>query len=110
MNHKTFLLSSESDSINDKGITIVLKNGYSVSIQFDKHHYCGSTTVETALFSPDKEFVPYGNRANDCGNNDVQRYMDVDEVIDLLNYAKNLKTPEKVEYLAPGIPMYEEAK
>ena len=110
MNHKTFILSSESDSINDKGITIVLKNGYSVSIQFDTHHYCGSDTVETALFSPDKEFVPYGNRANDFGNNDVQRYMDVDEVIELLNYAKNLKTTEEVEYLAPGIPMYEESK
>tara|TARA_B100000424_G_scaffold246517_1_gene218242 strand:- start:365 stop:649 length:285 start_codon:yes stop_codon:yes gene_type:complete len=90
--HKRFKLNSELKGCisGNKGFRIVLDNGYKVSIQFDDHHYSTDTTVETALIAPNDEFVPYGNRSLDANCNDVQRDMTVNEVIDLLNYAREL--------------------
>lgn len=90
--HKRFKLNSELKGCisGDKGFHIVLDNGYKVSVQFDHHHYSTDTTVETALISPDDKFIPYGDRSLDANCNDVQRNMTVNEVIDLLNYARQL--------------------
>tara|TARA_R110000822_G_scaffold9993_5_gene38189 strand:+ start:334 stop:618 length:285 start_codon:yes stop_codon:yes gene_type:complete len=69
------------------GIFITLKNGYTVSIQWGEFNYAGKDTAETALLNSSGSFVPYGKMT---GLDDVQSHMDIDEIIELLNYAKEL--------------------
>jgi len=85
--HKRFKLNSDHE-----GFHVVLDNGYKVSVQFGRNHYSTDKTVETALISPDNKFVPYGNRSVDANKKreDVQKNMTVNEVVDLINYARKL--------------------
>ena len=85
-------------SISDnKGFQITFDNGYRVSVQFGPGNYgsnysasfdeCGkpqkATTVETALLDPNGNFVPYKD-------DDVQGYQNVNDVLELLNFASKL--------------------
>ena len=83
-------------NINDnKGFSVTFENGYTVSVQFGPGNYGSNRTetydtamnvpqaaalVETALISPDGEFVKYDG-------DDVQAYRNTAEVLALLNYA-----------------------
>ena len=88
--------------INDnKGFSITLDNGYSVSVQFGPGNYGSNreldpmtrdyannngltaTTAETALLGPDGNFVEYDG-------DDVQGYRTVNDILALLNYAATL--------------------
>jgi hypothetical protein len=85
--------------INDnKGFSITLDNGYTVSVQFGPGNY-GSNynlsmldnmgkpmtalSAETALLDPDGNFVQYMD-------DDVQGHRTVADVLELLNYASKL--------------------
>lgn len=87
-------------SITDKkGFSITFANGYTVSVQFGPANYCdhydaryeereecgeiGSGTAETALIK-DNEFIKYEG-------DDVQGYRTPEQVLELLNYAAQLK-------------------
>ena len=85
-------------SINDnKGFSITFDNGYTVSVQFGPGNYGSNyhasfdeygkpqkaTTVETALIGPNGGFVPYKD-------DDVQGYQNVNDVLELLNFASKL--------------------
>ena len=88
--------------INDnKGFQITFDNGYTVSVQFGPGNYgsnrqldpmtrdytdnngLSATTVETALMNPEGEFVSYKD-------DDVQGYQNVNDVLELLNFASKL--------------------
>ena len=85
--------------INDnKGFQITFDNGYTVSVQFGPGNYGSNysasfldemgkpqqaTTVETALMDPDGGFVPYKD-------DDVQGYQNVNDVLELINFASKL--------------------
>lgn len=88
--------------INDnKGFQITFDNGYTVSVQFGPGNYgsnrqldpmtrdytdnngLSATTVETALMNPEGEFVSYKD-------DDVQGYQNVNDVLELINFASKL--------------------
>ena len=85
--------------INDnKGFSITLDNGYTVSVQFGPGNYGSNydlsfldnmgkpmtaTTAETALLDPDGNFVQYED-------DDVQGYQSPADVLALMNYAASL--------------------
>jgi hypothetical protein len=84
--------------INDnKGFQITFDNGYTVSVQFGPGNYGSNyrasfdeydkpqqaTTVETALIGPDQGFVSYKG-------DDVQGYQNVNDVLELINFASKL--------------------
>ena len=85
-------------SISDnKGFQITFDNGYRVSVQFGPGNYGSNysasfdeygkpqkaTIVETALLDPNGNFVPYKD-------DDVQGYQNVNDVLELLNFASKL--------------------
>lgn len=88
--------------INDnKGFQITFDNGYTVSVQFGPGNYgsnrqldpmtrdyadnngLSATTAETALMNPEGEFVSYKD-------DDVQGYQNVNDVLELINFASKL--------------------
>lgn len=85
--------------INDnKGFQITFDNGYTVSVQFGAGNYGSNynadfvanmnkpqnaTLAETALLDPKGNFVQYKD-------DDVQGYRTVNDVLELLNYARSL--------------------
>jgi len=82
-----------------KGFSITFDNGYRVSVQFGAGNYCDnydldiidhfdkpvppSFTAETALISPNGDFIKYKD-------DDVQARQTPEDVLELMNYAAKL--------------------
>jgi hypothetical protein len=84
---------------DNRGFSIKFQNGYIVSVQFGPGNYGSNREVsfekygsempaaglvETALIDPNGKFVRYQG-------DDVQGYQDVQDVLELFNYAANLR-------------------
>jgi len=94
-------MTKEFSCDGNKGFSLPLPNGYSVSIQFGPGAYCEhynsnlrfdkpmqkrgwrSGNAETAIFTPDGDFLEYKG-------DDVQGYQTVEEVFETIMYASNL--------------------
>jgi len=89
-----------------QGFQITFENGYTVSVQFGKYHYCSNKKLkihddtyaddcrnaETAIFyKNDRPFYKYKG-------NDVQSYQSPKEVLETLKYAESLPNPEEEAY------------
>ena len=84
--------------VSDRGFQIEMSNGYSVSVQFGKHHYCSSRhgedrdswrglqcgDAEVAVIDSDDEFVPFPD------GDDVKGWQSVSEVIALINKVNDM--------------------
>ena len=85
--------------VQENGFQIVLDNGYMVSVQFGKYHYCSSrhgekrdsfmglrcSNAEVAVMDSDGEFVPLQD------GDDVKGWQSVSEVIALINEFNQLE-------------------
>ena len=79
--------------LQDSGFQLDLYNGYTVSVQFSKYHYCSNrhgedigsyytlqcNNAEVAVIDPDGEFI------NLDEHSDVLGYQSVSEVIEIIN-------------------------
>lgn len=93
---------------DNKGFHITFDNGFTVSVQFGPGNYSdnydanwdtlgqpqSSRTAETAVFSPDGEFVAYRGQ-------DVQGHMTAEQVLDLMNQVSQLNWAEQRRTLDP---------
>jgi hypothetical protein len=88
-----------------QGFQITFENGYTVSVQFGKYHYCSNKKLkinddtyaddcrnaETAIFyKGDRPFHKYKG-------GDVQSYQNPKEVLETLKYAESLPNPKEKE-------------
>jgi len=89
-----------------QGFQITFENGYTVSVQFGKYHYCSNKmryrdfhedyandcrNAETAIFyKGDRPFHKYKG-------GDVQSYQNPKEVLETLKYAESLTNPKEKE-------------
>ena len=83
-----------------QGFQITFENGYTVSVQFGKYHYCSNkklkihddtyaddcANAETAIFYKGDRFLEYKG-------DDVQSYQSPKEVLETLKYAESLPNP-----------------
>ena len=88
-----------------QGFQITFENGYTVSVQFGKYHYCSNKNLklhddiytkdcrnaETAIFYKDDR--PFHKYKGD----DVQSYQSPKEVLETLKYAESLPNPNPEE-------------
>jgi len=88
-----------------QGFQITFENGYTVSVQFGKYHYCSNKNLklhddiyakdcrnaETAIFYKDDR--PFHKYKGD----DVQSYQNPKEVLETLKYAESLPNPNPEE-------------
>lgn len=74
------------------GFHMTFKNGYTVSVQFNKHNYSdgGETTAEVAAWGPDRTWVKLSE------DDDVRGWCSPDEVLEIMNMvASQGSTPKK---------------
>ena len=90
-----------------QGFQLTFENGWTISVQFGEHNYCSnkfkldlrrkkyglylcSFTAETAIRGPDGKFLPVpefeGGKPYD-----VQSHQTLEQVVDRINYVKDLK-------------------
>ena len=90
-----------------QGFQLTFENGWTISVQFGEYCYCSnqfkldlrrkkyglflcSFTAETAIRSPDGKFFPVPE-FEDSEPNDVQGHQSLEQVVDRINYVRNLK-------------------
>ena len=86
-------MSKSEFRVQEHGFQIVLNNGYRVSVQFGKYHYCSSrhgedrdsfiglrcNNAEVAVMDSDGEFIALDE------HDDVRGYQSVSEVLAIIN-------------------------
>ena len=90
-----------------QGLQLTFENGWTISVQFGEYNYCSnqfkldlrrknhglflcSFTAETAIRSPDGKFFPVPE-FEDGEPYDVQGHQSLEQVVDRINYVRNLK-------------------
>ena len=86
----------------NNGFHITFKNGYTVSVQFNKRNYSdgGETTAEMAAWGPDGEWVKLSE------HDDVRGWCSPDEVLEVMNMVASKGSKSKSEGLSTFWVLY----
>ena len=86
----------------NNGFHITFKNGYTVSVQFNKRNYSdgGETTAEMAAWGPDGEWVKLSE------HDDVRGWCSPDEVLEVMNMVASKGSKPKSKGLSTFWVLY----
>jgi hypothetical protein len=86
----------------NNGFHITFKNGYTVSVQFNKRNYSdgGETTAEVAAWGPDREWVKLSE------GDDVRGWCSPDEVLEIMNMVASKGSEPKSKELSTFWKLY----
>lgn len=86
----------------NNGFHITFKNGYTVSVQFNKRNYSdgGETTAEIAAWGPDGEWVKLSD------HDDVRGWCSPDEVLEVMNMVASKGSKPKSKGLSTFWVLY----